>query len=95
MLMHGLTGSGYQGGRASHIALGEFQAGQKHLTGNDSVSVVDQPRQLDTLLSVLLSSKEVVPFVAYPGQAKMRFAGKWQRRIACQVQDAPVGLGRQ
>ena len=29
------------------------------------------------------------------GQAKMRFAGNRQRRITCQLQDAPVGLGRQ
>ena len=53
------------------------------------------PRQLEALLPVLLGGIQVVPFVEDTGQAKMRFAGNRQRLITCQLQDAPVGLGRQ
>jgi hypothetical protein len=81
--------------RTVHISKGKFQAGEKHLTGNKSVSVFYLPRQLETLLPVLLGSIQVVPFVAYTGQTKMRYAGNWQRMITKQLQGAPVGLGCQ
>ena len=44
---------------------------------------------------MLLGGIQVVPLVADTGQAKMRFAGNRLRRITCQLQGAPVGLGRQ
>ena len=47
---------------------------------------------MDALLPVLLGGLQVVPFVAEAGQAQMRFAGRRLRQIACQVQDALVGL---
>ena len=61
--------------------LSKFQPGEKHLTGDESVIVLDLPRQLNALLRVLLGGIKVVPLVAYSGEAKMRFAGKRQRRI--------------
>ena len=41
--------------RASHIALGQFQAGQKHLTKNEAVNhALKLSSQLEALLPVLL-----------------------------------------
>ncbi len=39
VLARGPAGLGEQSGRAGHIALGQFQAGKHHLTGNTSVGV--------------------------------------------------------
>ncbi len=50
---------------------------------------------MDALLPVLLGGLQVVPCVAETGQTKMRFDCGRLRQIACQVQDAPVGLGCQ
>jgi hypothetical protein len=63
MLAHRLIGSRQDSGRGGGISVGKFQAGEKHLTGNDSVSVFYLPRQLDTLLRVPLGSIQVIPFV--------------------------------
>src|SRR5207248_5383117 len=52
-------------------------------------------RQLDALLPVLLSGIQVVPLVVYTGETKMRFASNPLRRITCQKEGSPVGLGRQ
>jgi hypothetical protein len=68
---------------------------EKYLTGNETVIVFYLPRQLDALLPVLLSGIQVIPFVEYTGQAKMRFAGARLQLITDQLQDAPVGLGCQ
>ena len=46
------------------------------------------------LLPVLLSGLQVVPFVEYAGQTKMRFVCKRLRMITCQLQATPKGLGR-
>ena len=51
-------------------------------------------RQLQALLPVLLSGLQVVPFVEYAGQTKMRFVFKRLRMITCQLQATPKGLGR-
>jgi len=44
LLACGLTGLREQSSRISHISLGKFQAGEKHLTSNESVSVFYLPR---------------------------------------------------
>ena len=96
LLARGLIGLRQHSGRAGHISLGQFQAGEKHLTDNESVNhAIILPRQVEALLPVLLGGLQVVPFVEHTGQAKMRFADNLQRLITCQLQDAPVGLGRQ
>ena len=96
ILAHGLLGLRQHGGRAGHIAPGQFQAGEKHLADNEPVNhSVILPRQLKALLPVLLGGIQVVPFVADAGQAKIRFAGIRRRLITNQLQDTPVGLGRQ
>ncbi len=88
MLAHGLLGLRQHGGRAGHIAPGQFQAGQEHLADNESVNhAVILPRQLQALLSVLLSGIQIVPFVEYAGQAKIRFAGIRRSLIAKQLQE--------
>jgi hypothetical protein len=61
----------------------KFQAGEKHLTGNESVSVFYLSRQLDALLPMLFGGIQIIPLVGYAGQAKIRFAGNRQRRITC------------
>src|SRR5207302_11268892 len=52
-------------------------------------------RQFGTLLSVLPGGHQVIPFVEYTGQAKMRFASHPLRRITGKLQAAPVALCRQ
>src|SRR2546428_4678111 len=81
-------------GCAGHISLGKFQAGDKHPVRSEGVDDY-LPRQLGTLLSVLPGGLQVIPFVEYTGQAKMRFASHQLRRITGQLQAAPVALGRQ
>ncbi len=44
---------------------------------------------------MLFGDIQVIPLVADTGQAKICFAGSRPRRITCQLQDAPVALGRQ
>ena len=95
MLAHERFGLIQNSDRAGHIALGKLQAGEKHPTRSEGVDAVHLPRQLEALLPVLLGGLQVVPLVGDTGQAKMRFAGNRLRRITCQLQDAPVGLGRQ
>ena len=95
MLARGLLGLRQHGGRAGHIAPGQFQAGQKHFADNESVNrAIILPRQLQALLPVLLSGIQIVPFVADAGQAKILFAGIRRSLITKQLQGAPVGLGR-
>src|SRR2546421_7186021 len=60
-------------GRAGHIALGKFQAGDKYPVRSQGVDEY-LPRQLGTLLSVREGGLQVIPFVAEASQAKMRFA---------------------
>ena len=96
LLACGLTGLCEQSGRASHIALGQFQAGKKHLTDNESVNhSIILPRQVEALPPVLLGGIQVVPFIVDTGQAQMCFVDNLKRLISCQLQDAPVGFGRQ
>jgi hypothetical protein len=80
--------------RAGHISLDQFQAGDKHPVRSEGVND-DLPRHLGTLLCVLRSFLQVIPFVADTGQAKMRFASHQLWRITGQLQAAPVALGRQ
>src|SRR5258708_27359635 len=95
-LARGLTGLSQQSSRAGDISLGQLQAGKQHLTENEAVNhSLILPRQVEALSPVLLSSLQVVPFVEYTGQAKMRFVDNLKRLITCQLQDAPVGLGGQ
>ena len=61
---------------------------------NLSITLIKLPRQLEALLPVLLGGLQVVPFVEYAGQTKMRFAFKRLRMITCQLQATPKGLGR-
>ena len=82
-------------GRAGHISLGKFQAGEQHLIRSEGVDAFHLSRQLEALLPMLLGGIQIIPLVSYTGQAKMRFAGNRLRRITCQSQDAPVGLSRQ
>src|SRR5215470_18750991 len=68
-----LIGLSEQSGRAGQIALGQLQASEKHLTDNESVNhAIILPRQLEALSPVLLSRSEVIPFVVYACEAKMR-----------------------
>ena len=69
--------------------------GEQHPTGSGCVDAFHLHRQLEALLPVLFGGIQVIPLVADTGQAKIRFAGSRPRRITCQVQDAPVALGRQ
>jgi len=95
ILAHGLHGLRYHSGRAGHITTDQFQAGEKHLRENISVDhAVKLSRQLQGLLPVLLSGLQVVLFVEYAGQTKMRFVFKRLRMITCQLQATPKGLGR-
>ena len=71
------------------------QAGEQHPPGSDRVDAFHLPRQLDASTPVLISGLEVVPLVGDPGQAKVRLGGNRLRRITCQDEDSPVGLGRQ
>ncbi len=64
MLTCRVAGLCQNGGRTSHIFLGQFQTGEKQLTGNVSVRIFYLPRQLDALLPVLLSGLQIVPLVA-------------------------------
>src|SRR5436853_77480 len=77
----------------SCISPRQFQTSEQDFTGNDSIGVFDQPRQVEALLCVLRSFLQVVPFVADASQPQVRFAGTRLRRLTHQVQDAPVGLG--
>ena len=80
---------------ASHIAPGQFQAGEEHFADNESVNhAVILPRQLQALLRVLLSGIQVVPFVANTGQTKIRFSGIRQRLITHQLQHTLISFGR-
>ncbi len=82
----GLAGLSQKRGRAGHISLSQFQAGKKHLTDNEPVyHAIILPRQVEALSPVLLGGLEIVPFVEYTGQAKMRFVDDLQRLIACQL----------
>lgn len=63
VLTRGQAGLGEQRGRPGHVALGQFQAGKHHRTGNPFVGVFELPRQVDVLLPVLPGGREVVPFV--------------------------------
>ena len=44
---------------------------------------------------LMLSGFQVIPFIENTGQARMRFAGPWKRRIASQRENAAIGLGGQ
>ena len=95
LLVRGLTGLSEHGGCACHIALGQFQTGKKHLTGNGSVNTaIILPRQVAALSPMLLGGLQVVPFIKDMGQAKMRFVDHRLRHITCQLQDALVGRSR-
>ena len=63
MLARERFGLSQNSGRAGHISLGKFQAGEKHLTGSEGVDAFHLPRQLEALLPVLLGGIQVVPFV--------------------------------
>src|SRR5262249_2982089 len=86
LLTRGLTGLCEQSGCTCQIILGQFQAGKKHLSGYESIGAFRLPRQVDTLLRMLLGSIQVGPLIAYAGQAKMGLGRKWQRRLAQQAQ---------
>ena len=74
ILAHGLRGLRQHGGRAGHIATGQFQAGEKHLRENISVNhAVILSRQLQALFPVLLSGVQIVPLVA-DMRARPRYA---------------------
>jgi hypothetical protein len=76
LLARRLSGLSEQSGRIVYIALGQVQAGKKHLTEHESINTsIKLPSQVKALLTVLLGSIQIVPFVVDPGQTKMRFAG--------------------
>src|SRR6516162_8331224 len=71
LLAHGLSGLCEQSDRAIHISLGQFQAGEKHLTEHEAVKhAIKLPRQVQALSPMLLSSIQVVPLVEDTSQAK-------------------------
>lgn len=76
MQVPGLTGLFKNGCRTGNISPGKIQASEERFTGTQNITrIYKLPRQLDALFPVLLGSLQVVPFVEYAGQPKMREPG--------------------
>ena len=97
VLARGLIGPSEQSGRASHVSPGQRETGKKDLTDNETVNhaSIILPREVESLLPVLLGLIQFVPFIEDTSQANMRFVDNLIRLLARQLQDAPVGLGCQ
>ncbi len=80
--------------RADHISLSKFQAGKKHLQGTN-VSMSSNAAPVGGSAARAVGRHPGRSIRRYTGQAKMGFAGDRLRWIAYQLQDTPVGIGRQ
>ena len=86
---------GQNSGCTTGVALGQLQAGHEHFADDDPVNRrIVLPRQFDALPPVLLRGLQVVPLVAYAGQAEKLFAAPIRRFLTEQLQGAPVAFGR-
>jgi hypothetical protein len=78
-----LNGLGRVCGRAEHISLCQFQAGEKDPSRSEGVKAFHLSRQLKASLAVLLSGIQIIPLVVYAHKAKICFTGHRIRRIIC------------